>query len=167
MRTRSFSPGSLRSFSVLVAGVMAAAWLVARPGPLSAQAAGDTTAAAPSSGDTVAVAGAVLTTGIQDHMPVDTLSSFPSDVGRVYLWTRITGASDSSIVAHVWYRGDTEEARVQLPVLSPDWRTYSTKLIDPSWTGPWHVDVVNANGEVLRTVSFEVVKAAVDTTGGR
>lgn len=108
----------------------------------------------------VSVDGAILTTGVRDHMPVDTLSAVPADVGRVFLWTRITGAQDSTTVVHVWYRGEEEVARVDLPVNSRDWRTYSTKRILPSWTGPWRVEIRDVNGQVVQTVNFTVRAAA-------
>ena len=120
--------------------------------------AGQDAAAADRAGG-VSVAGAVVTTSVEDHMPVDTLSTVPADVGRAFLWTRITGAADSTTVVHVWYRGEEEEARVDLPVHGSDWRTYSTKRILPSWTGPWRVEVRDVDGQVLETVSFTVGSA--------
>ncbi len=99
---------------------------------------------------------AVLTTDVQDRQPVDDVSSVPADVGRVYLWTRISGAEDETQVEHVWYHGETEMARVPLMVRSANWRTWSSKNIEPSWTGEWRVDVVGPDGTVLRSVSFTV-----------
>lgn len=177
MQMRSLALRTTRAAAA--AGVLALAASVGTAAPAAAQA--DTTGAAETApqaaqqpAPSVQVAAAVLTTGIRDHMPVDSLSRVPSDVGRVFLWTRITGAQDSTVVAHVWYRGDEQAASVQLPVRSPDWRTYSTKQILPSWTGPWHVEVVDANGNVLKTVTFQVegmgagggAGAAADTAGG-
>ena len=143
------------------------------PVPLAGQ---DTTAAgqrAAPAGQAAAptVDGAILSTGVRDHVPVDTLSAVPADVGRLFLWTRITGAEDSTSVLHVWHRGEEEVARVELPVRSPDWRTYSTKRILPSWTGPWRVEIRDAAGRVLQTVNFAVRAAgggemAPDTGGG-
>ncbi len=99
---------------------------------------------------------AVLTTGVQDRQPVDEVQSVPADVGRVYLWTRITGAEMETGIEHVWYRGDEEMARVPLTVASTNWRTYSSKNIEPSWTGSWRVDVVAPDGTVLESISFTV-----------
>lgn len=133
------------------AAAAALALALAAPGPLGAQdAAGDTAR--------LDVAGAVITTGVQDRMPTDTLSSVPADVGRVYLWTRVTGARGETRVAHVWYHGDRQRARVELRVASPDWRTWSSKEIVPSWTGDWRVEVVGPDGRVLETASFTVVE---------
>lgn len=109
-------------------------------------------------GDTASleVAGAVITTSVSDRQPVDTLSMVPADVGRIYLWTRITGASGDTEVAHVWHHGDRERARVALDVSSPDWRTWSGKRILPSWTGDWRVEIVGPRDSVLATTTFVV-----------
>lgn len=151
---------------------LALALAVPAPAPLSAQdsaAAGQAAPASQAAGPSVE--GAILATGVRDHLPADTLSTVPADVGRVFLWTRITGARDSTSVSHVWFRGEEEVARVELPVRSPDWRTYSTKRILPSWTGPWRVEIRGAAGQLLQTVNFAVRAAAgevaADTAGGR
>ncbi|MGH7644461.1 MAG: DUF2914 domain-containing protein, partial [Gemmatimonadales bacterium] len=35
-------------------------------------------------------------------------------------------------------------------------RTWSRKTVVPEWTGPWRVEVRDAGGTVLATVSFTV-----------
>lgn len=104
----------------------------------------------------LAVAQAVITTGVQDLQPADSLGSVPADVGTVYCWTRITGAEGDVQIEHVWYHGDQEMARVPLRVAGSNWRTFSSKRIVPEWTGQWRVDVVGPNGNVLDSVGFSV-----------
>ena len=72
-----------------------------------------------------------LCTGIEERMPVGEAKVFAADVGKVYLWTKVFGATDSTVVYHVWYHGDKEMARVELKVKSNAWRTYSSKNILP------------------------------------
>ena len=86
--------------------------------------------------------------------PADT---FPADVGRLYCLTRISGAADTTSVTHVWVHAGTPLARVRLPVRSPDWRTWSSKRILPSWTGEWEVMVLDADGGVLARRTFHVL----------
>ena len=43
-----------------------------------------------------------------------------------------------------------------LRVAGTNWRTWSSKNIDPMWTGSWRVDIVGPDGEVLQSVSFTV-----------
>lgn len=150
-----FRPADLRDALPALAAAAALALTLSAPAPLAAQA--DRAAdAAGQQAPALSVEGAVLTTGVRNHMPVDTLSTVPAEVGRAFLWTRITGAEGTTTVTHVWYRGEEEAARVSLPVNSPDWRTYSTKRILSSWTGPWRVEIRDATGQVLQTVNFNV-----------
>jgi hypothetical protein len=107
-------------------------------------------------GSPLAVAEAVIATGLQDLQPADSVTSVAADVGQVYCWTRVTGAEGEVQIEHVWYHGDQEVARVPLRVASADWRTFSSKRIAPEWTGQWRVDVVGPDGTVLDSVGFSV-----------
>jgi hypothetical protein len=104
----------------------------------------------------LAVAEAVVTTSIVDRAAADNVTTVAKDAGKVYCWMRITGAEGEIQVEHVWYKDDTEVARVPLRVASDNWRTWSSKNIDPMWTGSWRVDIVGPDGSVLASVSFTV-----------
>lgn len=97
---------------------------------------------------------AQVATSVVDRMPQGAATSFPATVGEVYCWTRITGAANTTIT-HVWIR-DGVEHPVQLNVGGSPWRTWSSKVIPPEWTGQWRVEVRGAGGAVLQTVNFTV-----------
>ena len=99
---------------------------------------------------------AQLCTGIEERMPVGAAESFDADVEKVYLWCKVTGAADTTVVMHVWSYEGKEMAAVELPVKSAAWRTWSYKTILPEWTGNWEVKVLDAAGDVLKAVSFTV-----------
>jgi hypothetical protein len=91
-----------------------------------------------------------------DRAPVEAGSSFPASVGRLFCFTKITGAVDPTHVTHVWSFDGTERARVELEVNSPSWRTYSSKNVESQEVGRWSVEVVDSAGNVLQTLNFEV-----------
>jgi hypothetical protein len=95
-------------------------------------------------------------TSVEDRTPVGESAAFDNDVGLVYCFTKIVGAEEPTKVFHVWYHGDVEMAKVELPVNSVAWRTWSTKQILAPWTGAWRVDVQTADGTVLRSAEFAV-----------
>jgi len=103
------------------------------------------------------VAEGVITTQVVDRSPVDTVESYPANVGKLYCFTRIVGARDDTTVTHVWYHGEDEVARVNLRVASPNWRTWSAKTILPEWVGSWRVEVLDADGQVLGTIPFTLL----------
>jgi hypothetical protein len=94
-------------------------------------------------------------TAIADHALSGTAESFPKGTAKLFCFSKITGADSTSGVEHVWYKGDTEVARVKLKVAGSPWRTYSSKTLGPDASGDWRCDVVQ-NGTVLQSVKFKV-----------
>ncbi len=93
---------------------------------------------------------------IQDREPVGEGESFPPEVGKLYCHSLVEGAEDSTAVTHIWYYGQEEMAEVDLPVRSPHWRTWSSKVILPQWQGWWRVDVLSAEGDTLSSAYFVI-----------
>ena len=102
------------------------------------------------------VAEMVFCTSVQERQPAGEATSFGADVSSVTCFTKITGGAGESSVTHVWYHGDQEMGRVELPVRSSMWRTWSAKTMPPGATGQWRVDVLSVSGEVLKSASFTV-----------
>ena len=95
-------------------------------------------------------------TGVSDRVPTGISTYFDSSVGRLYAFTRITGAEEEIRVYHQWYYGDVLVADVPLSVRSGDWRTWSTKNVQADWTGDWRLVVVSDDGTVLGSIKFAV-----------
>lgn len=130
------------------------ALLLAWGGAPAAAVAQDTMAAALA--PALDVAEIAIATAVVDRQPEGAGSSFPSDVGTLYCWTRVTGAEGETQVEHVWYYNDQEVARVPLRIAGSSWRTWSSKTIMATATGNWRVDVVGPDGTVLKSASFTV-----------
>ena len=90
-------------------------------------------------------------------------TQFPSDVGKLYCFTRIVGALNPISVTHVWYFGLRERLRVNLAVKSANWRTYSSKTIRPQEIGYWSVEILGPLGEPLELYKFEICPTPGDT----
>jgi hypothetical protein len=99
---------------------------------------------------------AAICKDVIDREPVDSGTSFPATVGKLYCFTKITGAQSPTQVTHVWLFDGTERARVDLAVGAASWRTFSSKIIQEHELGAWRVDVVDPEGSVLKTLEFEV-----------
>lgn len=103
----------------------------------------------------LAVEAANTAVGISNHNPVGVADSFPRDVGRIYLWSRIINGADTTI-KHIWYHQGSRMAAVELNIGSNRFRTYSSKTIFPSSVGDWRVDIVDEAGNLLESLSFVV-----------
>jgi hypothetical protein len=105
----------------------------------------------------IRVAAAAICLGVEDHEPVAPADTFRVDVGRLYCWTRVENGAGQTIV-HAWIHDGTTRARVELPVGSASWRTFSSKGLLPGWTGDWQVKVMTPDGAVLQTIPFVVTR---------
>lgn len=111
----------------------------------------------------------VVSTAVEERRPVGESDTFPDSVGTLFCYTEIRGMGDSTTVSHVWYHGEIRRADVQLNVWGYRWRTWSTKVIQEDWTGEWRVDVVSADGKILKSKRFRIIDTdgsenEVDTT---
>ena len=99
---------------------------------------------------------AAICRDVLDHEPDGYGTSFPVSVGKLYCFTKITGAQSPTQITHVWFFNGNERARINLAVNSSSWRTYSSKIIQPHELGAWRVDVLDFGGNVLKRLEFEV-----------
>ena len=84
--------------------------------------------------------------------------SFSATVGKLYCFSKIANVDSYTEVVHAWYYGNNERARVTLNVNPPAWRTYSSKIIQAHEIGSWRVEILDASGNLLNTVHFEVTQ---------
>ena len=138
---------------MLLSGHVAAQTQPSAPAQETTQAQEATTIQEPSN---LQVEVATVSKDLIDRAPVEAGSSFPASVGKLFCFTKITGALNPTHVTHVWFFDGTERARVELEVNSPSWRTYSSKIIENHEAGAWRVEVVDSAGNVLQTLNFEV-----------
>ncbi len=132
----------MKSFTVLC---MVVAWIVLLSGGLTAQG--------------LSVEELVLCKNIENRQPVDAGTAFPDTIKKVYCYTKIIGAQDTTAVSHVWFFNDKEMARVELPVKNKVWRTWSSKAMIKDWAGNWRVDIIDTAGTVLKSQAFTIEKS--------
>ena len=101
---------------------------------------------------------ASICTGVADRQPVGAATSFSVSNDRLYCFSKIANIAQATEIVHVWYFGETERARISLGVQPPAWRTYSSKIIQPHEIGSWRVEILDASGNLLDTLKFEVTQ---------
>ena len=99
-----------------------------------------------------------ICTAVEDRQPSGVGTVFPDDLDKIYCFTKIGGAEDTTNVYHVWYFGNDEIARVKLPVKSISWRTWSSKKLH-MLLGNGHVEIVSESGDILGKAEFEIQAA--------
>ena len=121
-----------------------------------------TAAAAPAADaaeQTGSVARAVFTSAVNNREPTDNLTSLTNDTTSIMFFTELQGLQGQT-VTHRWERGEDVMSEVKFEVGSARWRVYSSKRLDPSWTGEWKVSVLDANGSTLSASTFTYATAA-------
>ena len=100
---------------------------------------------------------AVMCTAVVDRACEGSSDTFPSDVGKVYAHTTILDHVGS--VTHRYIYKDKVMAEINLNVGGTPWRTWSSKTIDPLWSGDWKVEVVdNSDGAVMDILEFVITE---------
>ena len=98
----------------------------------------------------------VFCAGVKDKAPVGVSDAFPSDIYRVYCYTTVVGAADTTAIIHNWYHGDARVVSVELSVKAARWRTWSSKRMAPGWHGRWKVEVTTADGVLIESREFSL-----------
>jgi hypothetical protein len=111
-------------------------------------------AAAESHASALKVDKAVMCKGVDQRVPLGTGNVFASDAERIYCFTKITGATQDTMITHKWFLNGELKSSVDLPIASSSWRTWSFKQIGPADVGDGMVEVVSAEGVVLTTIIF-------------
>ncbi|MDZ7270741.1 MAG: DUF2914 domain-containing protein [candidate division KSB1 bacterium] len=89
--------------------------------------------------------------------PVEGGARFPANVGTLYCFTEVQGASRPEVIYHEWQYGGGRVTSVPLSVEDDSWRTWSKKSIRPSQVGAWQVKVRDSQGRLLGQTRFEIV----------
>lgn len=96
-------------------------------------------------------------TAVADRMPVGAGDTFPWTTPRIYVWSLVGAADPPARVHHIYYHGKDKIADVVLKVGSSHWRTWSFQSLGKKrLQGAWRVDIASDDGQVLRSLHFEV-----------
>lgn len=102
----------------------------------------------------LSVAEMVICKSVQNRIFTHVDSVFTLPIDKLFCYTSIVGAEDTTHVSHVWYFQGEETFRKRLNVKHKTWRTWSTKTIYDKMIGDWRVDVVDAEGSVIKSKEF-------------
>lgn len=121
------------------------------PGVLKAQ-----DAEAPSVALSTSLTMATMCEGISESMPVNPTIVFPVSNKNAYCLSAFDDVKEKTHINHFWYRRDKLVSNVRLLIQPPRWTTYSSIDLRESDKGPWRVDVVDANNNLLKTLRFSI-----------
>lgn len=116
----------------------------------------DDTTTAPQTSGALTVTKLAVGTGVENRELVGEAQSFPAATEKVYCFLEAKDIPADTDAIFVWYLGDKEVNKTTLPVRQgARWRTWANKTINGK-TGDWKIELQDANGSVLSTVTFKV-----------
>jgi hypothetical protein len=89
-------------------------------------------------------------------MPVNPTIVFPVGNKNAYCLSAFDAVKEKTHINHFWSRRDKLVSNVRLLIQPPRWTTYSSIDLRESDKGPWRVDVVDANNNLLKTLRFSI-----------
>jgi cytoskeletal protein RodZ len=106
----------------------------------------------------VTVVEAAACSEIENRAPQGCGRSFEWPIDRVYIWSRVQCESPPASIRHIYYFKGELVNEVTLKINAAHWRTWSYKtFLDRLYVGPWRVDIRSVDGELLKSVKFEIL----------
>lgn len=99
---------------------------------------------------------ALLCEGITGFSPKNVSIVFPISSGKVVCFTSFNQVPFEMPVYHVWYRKDQLSTKRKLVLKPPQWSAFTEIQLRETDKGPWRVEVVDENGNVLRVLRFSI-----------
>ncbi|MGH2571132.1 MAG: DUF2914 domain-containing protein [bacterium] len=93
---------------------------------------------------------------VQERTPVGEADSFSNQIGQLTCFTRVQNAEAPTQIFHRWYVGDEMVEEIAINVRGEQWRCWSTKTIQPGWTGTCRVEILTESGDVISTKTFQL-----------
>ena len=95
---------------------------------------------------------------IIDRIPQGCGEAFDWSTDRVYIWNRVKCENPPSAIRHIYYFKGEKVHDILLNINSFQWRTWSYKtLSDELYIGPWRVDITSVDGQLLKSIEFEII----------
>lgn len=105
---------------------------------------------------TLVLVEAVMCEKIQDYVPRNPAIVFPVRLEKVSCFTAFDPVPEKCVIYHNWFHRDTLSTRIKLSLQPPRWSTFSSIQLREADKGPWHVNITDERGRILRVLRFSI-----------
>lgn len=98
---------------------------------------------------------AVLCKNVENHEAVEPTTTFQKGE-KAWCWIKVVNAPVDTHITVNWYHGDELKHSTELAMKYESMRTYAYKTLYDA--GKWRVDIVGADGTVLKSLDFEATE---------
>jgi len=123
--------------------------------PLSVKSQSDTSASA--AGNLLLVQ-ALMCEDIQDHTPQNSTTIFSIERRKAICFTSFDPVPKKTVIYHHWFHRDRPSAKIKLTLKPPRWSTYSSFQLRAEDIGPWRVEIIDSQGQILQVLRFSITE---------
>jgi len=88
--------------------------------------------------------------------PINTTVVFSGSKESAFCFNVFDPVLKETIIFHNWYYQDKIVSRLKRTLKPPRWETYSVHKIGKNVKGPWRVEIVDDNGNIISVLRFSV-----------
>jgi hypothetical protein len=107
--------------------------------------------------DRPVISRSAIVLGVENREPTGVCQQVSVSQRRVYCWMHIINGQGEKVTVR-WIRKRKKITETHLPVGSNSWRTWAYVSLGPGMIGPAQVEILDENGELLKTLPFEVTE---------
>ena len=100
---------------------------------------------------------AAIALGVENREPTGVCQHVPVTQGRVYCWMHVNNGKGETVTVR-WIRKGNKAIDTHLPIGSNSWRTWAYASLTSGMIGPARVEILDEDGGLLKTLSFEVTE---------
>ena len=100
---------------------------------------------------------ATMCEGIKDYIPQNLAIVFSMTIGKVSCFTSFDPVPEKTSIYHNWFYRDKLSTRIKLSLQPPCWSTFSSIKLREADKGPWRIEVIDQEGNILDILRFSIV----------
>jgi hypothetical protein len=95
-----------------------------------------------------------FTSAILDREPVDLIETLSTDHNNIIYFTELNELQGQT-VTHQWKYNGIVMFEKSFDVGGPRWRVWTSKSLQPGWSGTWTVNTLDSDRNVILSQTFE------------
>jgi hypothetical protein len=126
--------------------------------PLSGRSQSNDTAATKTPVDKIALVRALMCEDIKDLVPQNSTTVFSIERRKAICFTSFDPVPEKTVIYHQWYHRDQTSAKIKLTLKPPRWSTYSSIQFRAEDIGPWRVEIIDSQGQIIDALRFSITE---------
>ena len=126
--------------------------------PLSAKPQSQDTRKAKVPAAKIALVRAMMCEDIQELIPQNPTTVFSIERRKAICFTSFDPVPKKTVIYHQWFHRDQTSAKIKLTLKPPRWSTYSSIQFRAEDIGPWRVEIIDSQGNILDAIRFSITE---------